>query len=78
MTRRLAPQTRAPVRLLGERAAAEYLGISPTNLRGLGLPRRVLGARRLYDVADLEAFADALPYEGESGGSACDEIWGTG
>jgi hypothetical protein len=66
----------APRRLLGERAAAEYLGVSPTTLRGLGLPRRMLGARRLYDVADLEAFADALPYEGDSGGNSCDAIWG--
>ena len=74
MTRRLAPETRA-LRLLGERAAAEYLGIGPTYLRSLGLPRRVLGARRLYDVADLEAFADALPYEGDSGGNGCDEVF---
>ena len=65
-----------PARLLGERAAAEYLGVSPTTLRGLGLPRRVLGARRLHDVADLEAFADALPYEGEAEKNTCDEIWG--
>ncbi len=65
-----------PARLLGERAAAEYLGVSPTTLRGLGLPRRVLGARRLYDVADLEEFADGLPYEGEPEKNTCDEIWG--
>ena len=75
MTRRLAHETRA-LRLMGERAAAEYLGISQTTLRGLGLPRRVLGARRLYDVADLEAFADALPYEGESERrNGCDEVF---
>jgi len=53
-----------PRRLLGEREAAAYLGVSPGTLRKLGLPRRMLGARRLYDVADLDGFADALPYEG--------------
>lgn len=43
--------------------AAWYLGVSETNLRGLGLPRRALGVKRLYDKADLDAYADALPYE---------------
>lgn len=52
-------------RLLGEAAAASYLGVSQTTLRGLGLPRREIGARRLYDRIDLDAYADALPYEGE-------------
>jgi hypothetical protein len=67
-----------PRRLLGEADAAAYLGIGATNLRGLGLPRRVLGTRRLYDVADLDAFADGLPYEGEAGGNTCDQVWGVG
>ncbi|WP_195759860.1 hypothetical protein [Paracoccus sp. S-4012] len=31
----------------------------------LGLPRRVLGGRKLYDRLDLEAFASDLAYDGE-------------
>lgn len=53
-------------RLLGEAEAASYLGISATTLRGLGIPRRTLGARRLFDRLDLDAFAGGLPYEGDS------------
>ena len=52
--------------LLGEHDAAKYLGISPSTLRKLNIPRRVLGARRLYDRRDLDAFVDELPYEGEA------------
>ena len=68
----------APRRLLGEAEAAAYLGIGRTTLRGLNLPRRVLGARRLYDVADLDDFANALPYEGQGESNSCDAIWGSG
>lgn len=67
-------------RLMGEAAAAQYLGISQTNLRGLGLPRRELGGRRLYDRTDLDDYADSLPYEGERRRSRdrqeCDEAFG--
>ncbi len=52
--------------LLGEHDTAKYLGISPSTLRKLKIPRRVLGARRLYDRRDLDAFVDELPYEGEA------------
>ncbi len=64
--------------LLGEADAARYLGIGTTTLRGLGLKRRVLGGRRLYDRRDLDAFADALPYEGEGNERAntCDAAFG--
>ena len=64
--------------LLGERDAACYLGISPTSLRKLDLPRRTLGARRLYDRRDLDAFVDALPYEDEGDAEAekCDRVFG--
>ncbi len=64
--------------LLGEDDAARYLGIGKTTLRGLGLKRRKLGGRRLYDRRDLDAFADALPYEGEGGAgrkNTCDEAF---
>ncbi|MGC9448916.1 helix-turn-helix domain-containing protein [Cereibacter sphaeroides] len=53
-------------RLLGAAEAAAYLGVSATTLRGLELPRRVLGGRRLYDRLDLDAFASDLPVEGEA------------
>ncbi len=65
--------------LMGVQDAAHYLGISATTLRGLGLPRRVLGARKLYDIRDLDAFADALPYESEGGAgrkNTCDVVCG--
>lgn len=54
-----------PVALLSEPDAARYLAIGKTNLRNLGLPRKVLGARRLYHVHDLDEFVNALPYESE-------------
>ena len=63
--------------LLGEVDAARYLGIGTTTLRGLGIKRRMLGGRRLYDRRDLDAFADALPYECEGGTgrkNTCDEV----
>ena len=52
-------------RLVQETAAAHYLGMSPSKLRSLGLPRRVSDGNKLYDIRDLDAFADALPYEGQ-------------
>lgn len=52
-----------PPRLLSSVRAAAYLGISETTLRTLGLPRRVLGKRRLYDRYELDAFADGLEVE---------------
>jgi hypothetical protein len=64
-------------RLLGQDEAARYLAISATTLRSLGIPRRVLGARRLYDRIDLDRFAADLPYEGqESEEDACDRHFG--
>jgi hypothetical protein len=61
------PATRdfAP-RLMPAPQAAHYLGVSVSTLRGLGLPRRRLGGKRVYDRADLDAYADALPYEGHA------------
>lgn len=52
-----------PPRLLSSTRAAAYLGISETTLRTLGLPRRILGKRRLYDRYELDAFADGLEVE---------------
>jgi len=71
-------------RLLPASAAAQYLGISETSLRGLGLPRRVLGKRRLYDRYDLEAFVNSMSYDAANEGDAnedrdeCDRLFGAG
>lgn len=63
-----------PPRLLSVSAAAAYLGLSATTLRGLPIPRRMHNSRRLYDIRDLDAYADALPYEGDSDEvTRCDE-----
>jgi len=53
-------------RLLPAPDAAAYLGISETTLRGLELPRRMLGGKRLYDRYDLDAYASSLPIEGQA------------
>lgn len=64
-------------RLMPAAEAAHYLGVSESMLRGLGIPRRMLGAKRLYDRIDLDAFASGLPTEGESEvTNKCDAIFG--
>lgn len=64
-------------RLLPAPEAAHYLGVSTSTLRTLNIPRRQLGAKRLYDRLDLDAFAAGLPTEGEvSGDSECDSLFG--
>lgn len=64
-------------RLMQAPAAARYLGISETKLRGLPIPRRVSGGNRLYDRHDLDAYADGLPYEGDRAGeNTCDAAFG--
>ena len=64
-------------RLLPAPEAAHYLGVSTSTLRTLNIPRRQLGAKRLYDRIDLDAFASGLPTEGElSGDSECDAAFG--
>lgn len=66
VTRDFAP------RLMPAPQAAHYLGVSETTLRGLEIPRRELGGKRLYDRLDLDAFADSLATErvGENPGGA--------
>ena len=64
-----------PPRLMQASAAAHYLGVSVSKLRGLDIPARVNGGNKLYDKIDLDAYADALPYDGK-GGNSCDELFG--
>ena len=63
-------------RLLPAPEPAHYLGISESMLRTLGLPRRMLGSKRLYDRMTLDDYASGLPVEGEAveGLNSCDEI----
>lgn len=66
-------------RLFAAPKAAHYLSVSETKLRELDIPRRVLDGKKVYHIADLDAYADGLPIEGE--GEQCDEIdkaFGTG
>lgn len=71
-----ADLTFAP-RLLPSPAAAAYLGVSETKLRSLGIPRKVLDGKRLYDRLTLDAYASDLPNEGEADEvSACDKAFG--
>ena len=53
-----------PPRLMSAPVAAHYLNVSESFLRTLPIPRRVIRSRRLFDKADLDAYADSLPYEG--------------
>ena len=62
-------------RLLPAPDAAAYLGVSATKLRDLGIPRKMLDGKRLYDRLDLDAYASALPTEGE-GENSCDGAFG--
>ncbi len=54
-----------PPRLMQAKAAAHYLGMSPSKFYGLDLPCRIDGGNVLYDIADLDAYADKLPYKKE-------------
>lgn len=53
-----------PPRLMPAPIAARYIGVSETMLRQLPIPRRAIGAKRVYDKRDLDAYADSLPYDG--------------
>ena len=61
-------------RLLAAPDAASYLGVSASTLRGLPIQRRKLGAKRLYDRFDLDAYASDLPTE--EMGNTCDQLFG--
>lgn len=49
-----------PPRLMSEGEAARYLSIGTTTLRTYGPKAKRLGRRVLYDVRDLDRWADAL------------------
>ena len=49
-----------PPRLMSEHEAARYLSIGTTMLRKHGPQAKRLGRRILYDVRDLDRWADAL------------------
>ncbi len=59
-----APQTNVK-RLFRPAEAAAYIGLGVTTFRKIKLPRKKHGDCVLYERSDLDAFADALPYEGE-------------
>lgn len=63
-------------RLLPTPEAAAYLGVSETMLRGLSIPRKLLGGKRLYDRLVLDEFASSLPSEGDEKGNSCDAVFG--
>ena len=46
-------------------AAAYYLGISESKLKKLPIRRRISDGNRLYDIRDLDTWADNLPFDGE-------------
>ncbi|MEJ2019456.1 MAG: hypothetical protein P8X51_14560 [Maritimibacter sp.] len=52
-----------PPRLMQATAAAHYVGISVSKLYTLGLPRKMDGRNRLFEIRDLDRYIDALPYE---------------
>lgn len=66
-------------RLLPSPQAAAYLGVSESTLRGLPIPRKIMGGKRLYDRLALDAYADDLATEGGSPvevRNSCDEAFG--
>lgn len=63
-------------RLMAAPEAAAYIGVSESMLRTLGIPRKVLGAKRLYDRLALDEFASSLTNEGEQEENPCDRIFG--
>ena len=66
-----------PPRLMQARAAAHYLGMSPSKLRTLDLPCKRDGKNKLYDRNDLDEYADKMPYGDEvEGENSCDAAFG--
>lgn len=55
-----------PPLLMSACQAAHYLGVSETKLRDLPVQRKKHGGNKPYHRADLDAYANNLPYEGET------------
>lgn len=81
----LAASTAYPPAMLDEQAAAAYVSISTSILRKLRVERSVpprveVGGKKLYRRADLDAWTQSLPTEGELVGAreaqAADEAFG--
>jgi hypothetical protein len=45
-------------------AAAHYLGMSESKVRRLNIRRRICNGNRLYDIHDLDEYAETLEIEG--------------
>ncbi|PZX18409.1 hypothetical protein LX81_01040 [Palleronia aestuarii] len=52
-------------RLMQAREAARYLGVSESKFRSLDLQSKRSGGNRLWDLRDLDDYADRLEYNGE-------------
>lgn len=77
---RLQLQTAYPPAGLGIEAAAAYIGVSATTLRNMSAdgsaPRPVnIGARRIYRRADLDAWLESLPIDGEEAAAREADKW---
>ncbi|MGO4854898.1 DNA-binding protein [Phaeovulum sp. W22_SRMD_FR3] len=63
-------------RLMPAPEAAHYLGVSMSKLLTLGIPRKMLGAKRLFDRLDLDTYASDLPTEAATPkGNTCDAVF---
>lgn len=71
-----APRHDFAPRLMPAPAAAHYIGVSVSKLRGLPIPRKALDGKRLYDRLDLDHYIDHLPYDDKAGENTCDALFG--
>ncbi len=60
-----------PPRLMRRHEAARYIGVSATTLEVLVAENQIAPGKKVrgctvWDVRDLDAFSDALPYIGEA------------
>lgn len=69
-------------RLLSEKESAQYLSISSSHFRKLGLNAKWIGRRKMFDRHDLDAYVDELAYaEGSAtnqnkDANSCDKVFG--
>ena len=53
--------------------AAHYLGVSVSKFRTLEIPRKQFDGNVVWERADLDHYAEKIPYVGKSGESECIE-----